>query len=186
MYEPREDSYLLKKNVKEHSKGIVLDMGTGSGVQALEAAESKKVVKVYAVDVDKEVIDYCKENIDNKKIDFFVSDLFSVFKINKRLKDIKFDTIIFNPPYLPEEPRLKDITLDGGRKGYELICRFVNEATGYLKPTTKILLLFSSLTGKEKLENYLVKKRFKFKELDKKHIFFEDLFIYLVEPENEA
>jgi len=183
MYQPREDSYMLKEQVKKYSKGIVLDMGTGSGIQALEAAKSKKVVKVYALDIDKEAIDYCKENIDDKKIVFLKSDLLQVFRIDKRFKSLKFDTVIFNPPYLPEDPEIKDITLDGGKKGYELICRFLNESLQYLKPKTKILLVFSSLTGKEKLENYLLKKRFKFKELDKKHIFFEDLFVYLIEKQ---
>jgi len=38
--------------VKEHAKGIVLDMGTGTGIQALEASCSKKVVKVYAADIN--------------------------------------------------------------------------------------------------------------------------------------
>ncbi len=180
MYHPKEDSLMLVEQVKKYSKGIVLDMGTGSGMQASEAASSKKVVKVYAADIDREVIDYCKENIDNKKIKFLMSDLFQVFRADKRFKTLKFDTIIFNPPYLPDDPKVKDLALDGGKKGYELICRFFNEAEPFLKDTTRILLVFSSLTGKEKLENYLLKKRFKFKELDKKHIFFEDLFVYLV------
>jgi len=180
MYEPREDSYLLQKQVKEHAKGIVADIGTGSGIQALEAASSKKVVKVYGVDIDREVIDYCRKNIDNKKITFLTSDLFQVFRVDKRFKDIKFDTIIFNPPYLPTDEKAKDIALDGGRKGYELICRFLNQAEHYIKPKSKILLLFSSLTGREKLEKYLFKKRFKFKELAKEHIFFEDMFVYEV------
>ena len=34
IYEPREDSYLLQKYVEEYSKGSVLDMGTGSGIQS--------------------------------------------------------------------------------------------------------------------------------------------------------
>ena len=181
MYEPREDSLMLAEQVKKYAYGVVLDIGTGSGIQALEAAKSKKVVKVYAVDIDKEVIEYCRGKTDNKKIVFLKSDLFHVFRVDERFKNLKFDTIIFNPPYLPEEPRLKDITLDGGKEGYELICRFLNESDRFSKPKTKILLVFSSLTGKEKLEKYLFKKRFKFKELDKKHIFFEDLFVYLIE-----
>jgi len=45
------------------------------------------------------------------------------------------------------------------------------------------LIVFSSLTGKEKLEHFLIKNHFKFKELEKKHIFFEDLFVYLIEKD---
>jgi pyruvate dehydrogenase E1 component alpha subunit len=39
VYEPREDSLLLEKYVKKFAKGIVLDIGTGSGIQAKAAAE---------------------------------------------------------------------------------------------------------------------------------------------------
>jgi len=183
IYEPQEDSLLLKKYIKKYSKGIVLDMGTGSGIQALEASSSKKVTKVYAVDINKESIDYCRRNIISKKIVFLTSNLFNIFKINKRFKDIKFDTIIFNPPYLPDNPNDNDIALDGGKKGYELICRFLNEAKPFIKPKTKMLLVFSSLTGKETIDRYLSKKRFKFKELEKENIFFEGIFIYLIENE---
>lgn len=183
MYEPKEDSYMLKKHVKYYAKGIVLDMGTGSGIQAVEAARSKKVVKVYAVDVDKKAVDYCKEHIDDKKVTLLKSDLFKIFRLDKRYKGIKFDTIIFNAPYLPDDEGIEDKALYGGKQGYEIICRFFNEAEPFIKPTTNILLVFSSHTGKEKLENYLLKKRFKFKEVDKIHIFFEDIFVYLVEKE---
>jgi len=93
------------------------------------------------------------------------------------------DTIIFNPPYLPEDPNDKDVALDGGKKGYELICRFLNEANPYIKPKTKILLVFSSLTGKDTIDRYLIKKRFKFRELEKENIFFEGIFVYLIENE---
>ena len=35
LYEPREDSRLLAKYAKKYAKGLVLDIGTGSGIQAL-------------------------------------------------------------------------------------------------------------------------------------------------------
>ena len=180
LYEPQEDSFLLQKHVKEHAKGIVLDIGTGTGIQALEAAQSKKVVKVFAVDINEEPIKYCIRHIENKKIIFAMSNLFSLFKKDERYKQIKFDTIIFNPPYLPTDENYKDKAIDGGRKGYELICKFLHESKKFLKPKGKILIVFSSLTGKEKLDKFLIENYWKFKELDKQHIFFEDLFVYAI------
>ena len=118
VYEPAEDSFMLQKHVKKHAKGIVLDMGTGSGIQALEAAKSKKVVKVYAVDINRLVINYCRKNIINKKIVFLRSNLFSVFIGNEKFKNIKFDTILFNAPYLPQDKGIEDPALYGGREGY--------------------------------------------------------------------
>ncbi|MFH0978815.1 MAG: methyltransferase [Candidatus Woesearchaeota archaeon] len=110
-YEPQEDSFLLQKYVKKFAKGVVLDMGTGSGIQANAAASRAK--KVIAVDKDKEVIKQLNKSNTNKKITYHESDLFSCFK---KVHCGRFDTIIFNPPYLPREGS-EDLALDGGRKG---------------------------------------------------------------------
>jgi release factor glutamine methyltransferase len=64
MYEPREDSFLIKKHVKEFcnskdSDFTVLDMGTGSGILAEEA--SKFCKNVIACDIDSEVINELKK-----------------------------------------------------------------------------------------------------------------------------
>jgi len=173
-YEPREDSELLAKYVKKFAFGNVLDMGTGSGIQAITAAKKKSVKSVVAADIQEEVIENNKNNIKNKKIKFIVSDLFS------NIKNKKFDTIIFNPPYLPEDAQLKDLTIDGGKKGYEVIERFLNDVNNYLKKNGIILIIFSSLTKKEKVNEFIEKNMMKYNELDKKHIFFEELYIYLI------
>jgi release factor glutamine methyltransferase len=182
IYEPAEDSFLLKKHISKHTKGIVLDMGTGSGIQAEEAAKSKKVVKVFGVDINEESVKHCIRNQKSKKIIYAQSDMFNLFRLVRRYSKIKFDTIIFNPPYLPdpEKENVKDIALDGGKNGYELITKFINQSKYYLKPKGKILLLFSSLTGKDQLDKFLTKNYWKYKELDKQHIFFEDLYVYLI------
>lgn len=173
IYEPREDSELLAKYVKKYAFGNVLDMGTGSGIQALTAAKKNAVKSVLAADVQREVIDENKKNIDKKKIKFVVSDLFSNI-------DKKFDTVIFNPPYLPEDVQLKDLTLDGGKKGYEVIERFLNDINEHLKKDGIILVIFSSLTKKDKIDEFIARNLMEYKELIKKHVFFEDLLVYLI------
>lgn len=190
MYKPREDSLMLAEQVKKYAQGFVLDIGTGFGIQAITAAKKRNVKKVIALDIDKDSIEYCKKNIINKKIQFFVSDLFSIFKNSidkkpfKKIKNKKiikkFDTIIFNPPYLPEDLKLKDLTLYGGKKGYEILERFLNEVNNYLKPNGIILIVFSSLTNKSKINKFIKNNSLEFKELAKKHIFFEDLYVYLI------
>ena len=54
IYEPAEDSYLLQKYVKELAIGRVLDMGTGSGIQAITALKNLQVRLVLAVDINPE------------------------------------------------------------------------------------------------------------------------------------
>jgi release factor glutamine methyltransferase len=175
MYTPAEDSLMLENHVEKLSKGKVLDMGTGIGIQAIAASKNNAVKEVLAADVDKETVEYCKRNVKNRKITFIKSDLFSDVKG-------KFDTIVFNPPYLPEEKdiKIKDKALYGGEQGIELIERFFSEANSHLNENGTILMVFSSITGKKKVDAIIKKAGFKFKELEKQHIFFEDLFVYIV------
>jgi len=176
VYEPQEDSFLLKEFVKMYAKGVVLDMGTGSGLQAREAAHSKRSTKVFAVDIDKKSIEFAKKHADHrkhKKITWLVGDLFSKLK-----KHHYFDTIIFNPPYLPQDQKVRDIALEGGRKGHETIERFLNEVNNYLKLDGKILLVFSSLTPN--VHQIIERNLLIGKELGRTHMFFEDIFVYLI------
>lgn len=167
IYEPQEDSYLLQKHVRKYAKGKVLDVGTGSGIQALTALEKTK--DVLAVDVDEEAVEYVKK----KGVNAIVSDLFSNV-------EGKFDLIIFNPPYLPEDEHedeeSKRVTT-GGKEGFEVLERFLKEAKKFLKENGKILFVVSSLTGD--VEGLLKKHKYQYEMLDREKLFFEKLYVYL-------
>jgi len=168
IYEPAEDSFLLQKYVKIYAKGKILDMGSGSGIQALAALENTK--DVLAVDINPGVVDLLKK----KGINAEVSDLFNNVKG-------KFDLIIFNPPYLPEdknEPQDSKLATTGGKKGFEIIERFLKQAKKFLGKNGKILIVFSSLTGD--ILKLFDKYGFKFKKLEEKKLFFETLHIYIL------
>ncbi|MFI5412372.1 MAG: HemK2/MTQ2 family protein methyltransferase [Candidatus Micrarchaeales archaeon] len=169
IYEPREDSYLLAKAVEEKAFGKVLDLGTGSGIQGITAA--LKGCEVTFADIDENAISCARNNAKLNKVkgNFVVSDLFS--NINE-----KFNTIIFNPPYLPSSPlkNKRDIVyyLDGGVNGRETIDRFLAEYKKYLLPKHKVLLVESSLNSFEQDV-----KELKAKAVGKAHIFFEDIVV---------
>ena len=173
LYEPREDSFLLSGMVKRFCRGKVLDMGTGTGVHAQTALKSGKATEITAVDVNPE----CRESVKkiSSGIRFVCSDLF------KKLPLKKFDTIIFNPPYLPQDKGISDPTIYGGRKGHELIERFLEGCNPYLAEKGIILLLFSSLTGKDKIDELIESNGLESEELCRKFLpFFEKLYVYRI------
>ncbi|MBI2671921.1 DUF2431 domain-containing protein [Candidatus Woesearchaeota archaeon] len=168
VYEPSDDSFLIQEFVRKYAKGKVLDIGTGSGILAKTALEKTK--DVLAVDIDEESVEHCKKlGINTVK-----SDLFENVKG-------KFDLIIFNPPYLPDDKnKLKDDHFYiGGKKGNEILERFFSKAKEYLNKNGKILIVFSSLTPN--VEEIMEKDKFKFKKLKEKAFFYEKLYVYLVE-----
>ncbi len=173
VYEPKEDSYLLLEQVKKYAKGNVLEIGTGKGLQAVEAA--KKAEKVIATDVDDEAIKISKERAkkENVQIEFLKSDLFE--KVEG-----KYDLIIFNAPYLPTDKRDPDVALDGGKHGYELLQKFLDDVDDYMVAEGKALIVFSSKTNKRKVHEILDENLLEYKEAAKKTVFFEDIYVYLV------
>ena len=181
IYEPREDSFMIAKEIRAFATGKVLDMGTGSGILAREA--SKTAEEVIALDINKDAVKEASQIArfkGIKNITFRQSDLFSYFKDNNQ----RFDLIIFNPPYLPEdkaEPKESALATTGGKKGYELLEKFFEKASEHLLPFGKILVLFSSLTGKDKVHNIIETYGFNFQKLAEEHFFQETLFVYLAE-----
>jgi len=165
VYAPQEDSYLLKGWVEKLAVGKVLDIGTGSGIQAIAA--SKKAEKVVAVDIDGEAA------VHAKNVEFRKGNLFEPIK-----KSEKFDLIVFNPPYLPEDKYDKEADTTGGKHGWETIGKFLKQAKVHLNKNGKILLVFSSFTNEKKVLEISKEEGYKYKLLDKKHISFEDIFVY--------
>lgn len=169
VYQPHDDSYLLADAVDELVYGKVLDMGTGSGIQAVTAALKNDVCEVTAVDINHDALRRADKRARSKgirhKIKFIWSDLFN------NISD-KFDWIIFNPPYLPSEGAADEMSWAGGEKGFEVIDRFLSEAKRYLKENGGILMVYSSQTNLE-----LDKYDYKVEIIRKKKLFFEELFV---------
>src|SRR3989344_2708496 len=140
IYEPSEDSFLLADAVKKYSKGkSVLDIGTGSGIQA-KTAVSVGAKFVLASDINEKALEHVKST--SQGIQTTHSNLFGNISG-------KFDLIIFNPPYLPADKRedmeSQEVTT-GGKKGDEIILEFLRQAKEHLSSNGIILLVLSSLT----------------------------------------
>jgi HemK-related putative methylase len=180
VYEPREDSELLAKYVRRLSRGKVLDLGTGSGIQTFTALENQQVTEVVAADVNPLALSQVQSKIVQlptelqKRITVIKSDRFS------ELKDELFDTIICNPPYLPDEEKDHDPALYGGPQGYEWSIIFLQEAKAHLAPNGQILFLFSSLTNRDRIDLELKRLGYQHEELGMLADFFERLYVYRI------
>jgi len=181
IYQPSDDSYLLEKQVKKLAKNkSVLDMGSGSGIQALSAFHSD-AKDVTAVDIDSASLLHlkkiAKDNKNNKhKIKVIKSNLFSNIKS-------KFDLIIFNPPYLPldvNEDKESALATTGGKKGDEIIIKFLSQSINHLNNNGTILLLLSSLTPRDKILSLLSKNKMKHIVLSEEKLFMESLEVWKI------
>ena len=125
------DSYWLARRVVNKVHGKVLDLCTGSGIQAILSA--KQAESVVAVDIDKTALEIAKfnailNNVDDR-IDFRCGNLYEV------LDSEKFDYILSNPPFVPI-PEEVDFSIcgDGGESGKDLINFILNGYKKYLSP----------------------------------------------------
>lgn len=172
VYSPREDSLLLSGAVEEYAFGRVLDLGTGTGIQGIIAA--KKGCTVAFADIDGNALKCASENAKSNGVygEFIETDMFSNIKG-------KFDTIIFNPPYLdsksPSQHKRRDYALDGGADGRELINTFLNTYSAFLEVGGIALLVESGFNSYERdvKEHGAV-------VISKEHYFFEDIVVLLL------
>ncbi len=176
IYEPKEDSYLLEKEVMKYSRGKrVLDMGSGSGIQA-RAALNAGAREATATDIDDESV----RELKKKGFKAIQSDLF------KNVKG-KFGLIIFNPPYLPEdelEDKESGRVTSGGKKGDEIILRFLKDAGMFLEKGGIVLLVVSSLTPQTGINKILKEKGLGKKTIASEKLFFERLEVWKIEEKS--
>ena len=100
----------------EESQLKILDIGTGSGCIAISLAKTLANAKVYALDVDKDALNVSKRNAELNKviINFIEANIFNESTWNLEFKDLKFDIIVSNPPYVRqlEKQEMKPNVLD--------------------------------------------------------------------------
>lgn len=135
------------KDMQPDTENIeVLDMCTGSGAIAVSIAKLCKSTKICALDISDEALEIAMKNAfaNEVNVEFFKSDMFENIS-----KDVKFDLIVSNPPYIKEnvistlskdvqnEPH---IALYGGIDGLDFYRIIANNTYKYLKEHGKILV----------------------------------------------
>ncbi|HTT15306.1 MAG TPA: HemK2/MTQ2 family protein methyltransferase [Thermoplasmata archaeon] len=148
-YPPREDSRLLLPFARVPAGVRLLDVGTGSGLLALEAARSG--ARVVATDRNPFALARLRRLAAAERLD-----------VQPVRTDLarglgRFDRVLANPPYLPTRPEERDpdrwhnLALDGGPDGLATTARLIAELPQHLAPGGRGFLLVSSLQDPEGL-----------------------------------
>ncbi|WP_417874844.1 peptide chain release factor N(5)-glutamine methyltransferase [Xanthomarina gelatinilytica] len=91
----------------EESQLKILDIGTGTGCIAISLAKHLPKAKVYALDLSKEALKVARQNaeLNNVEVHFINADILNRDSWNLEFKDLQFDIIVSNPPYVRNQEK---------------------------------------------------------------------------------
>jgi len=180
VYPPDEDTFLLLQAAMREARpeDHVLEVGCGSGLISQELAD--KVETLIALDINPHAVRATRE----RGVETVRSDLFQGIRG-------RFDLILFNPPYLPtiraeRSDQWINYALDGGESGRETIGRFLQDLAEHLRPGGRALLLISSLTGPEVVEEMARGAGLIAEHMASKGCFFEKLMVLRITVRNQV
>ncbi len=169
IYEPAEDSELLLEAALQEIKpeDEVIEIGAGSGF----VAERLKGKCRYILTTD--ISPYAARELRRKGLDVVMTDI--ARGIKKR-----FSLVLFNPPYVELEDELKmgdwlDVAIDGGRRGIEVIRKFLDMLDEIMDDSGRAILIASSQNEPEVFD--LIRERgFVYEIIGERGVFFERLY----------
>ncbi len=172
-YEPREDSFLLINCMKIKPGEKVLEIGCGSGIVCKRAAEMGGIV--FCCDINPHAVEETKRITKGLNVRVFYGNMFEPFE------GMKFDVILFNPPYVitdetEEDNSLIGLAWNGGKDGRKLIDPFLESFDKYLNENGRVYLIHPDYCNLEKTKKILNKKGFEFEIVGSISFFFEKLY----------
>jgi release factor glutamine methyltransferase len=173
MYAPSDDTFLLADCIRQYSGRRALEIGVGSGL-LLDILE-KNFAYVAGSDIDLQALQHCKQQkIPSAHVLLVCCDAGSAFGTGK------FDLIVSNPPYLPNDDdnnNILDPTVHGGPTGIEVTVHFINSALPLLAGDGKLLIVISSFANSSALDKVVLENNMHKKVVKEKRLFYETLSI---------
>jgi release factor glutamine methyltransferase len=173
MYAPSDDTFLLADCIRQYSGRRALEIGVGSGL-LLDILE-KNFAYVAGSDIDLQALQHCKQQkIPSAHVLLVCCDAGSAFGTGK------FDLIVSNPPYLPNDDdnnNILDPTVHGGPTGIEVTVHFINSALPLLAGDGKLLIVISSFANSSALDKVILENNMHKKVVKEKRLFYETLSI---------
>ena len=177
MYAPSDDTFLLADCIRQYNGRRALEIGVGSGL-LLDILE-KNFSCVAGSDIDLQALQHCKQQQNttaaSANILLVCCDAGSAFGVGK------FDLIVSNPPYLPNNDDNNnnnlDLAVNGGPTGIEATIHFINSALPLLAVDGKLLVITSSFANSSALDKLVLEKNMHKKVLKERKLFYETLSV---------
>ncbi len=169
VYPPSEDSILLIESLDVKPGERVLEIGCGSGIVSMHcAAEGCEVV---AGDINPRAAELTRRNFADNRLaaEVVETDVYSAV-------EGRFDSIIFNLPYLPvDEEGLLAKAWSGGPDGLGPLPELLRGAPEHLREGGRVVVVVSSLMDASALKDAL--EGYEIRTLGESKLFFEKLSV---------
>lgn len=169
VYPPSEDSMLFIESLDVREGERILEIGCGSGVVSIHCARNGCIVT--SGDINPKAVELTKRNAadNNVTIDVHETDVYSAITR-------KFDTILFNLPYLPvDEEGLLAKSWSGGPDGLGPLPELLKGAPEHLNKDGRVVVVISSLMDTQALWDLL--EPYEVKSIGELKLFFEKLVV---------
>ncbi|WP_400210711.1 HemK2/MTQ2 family protein methyltransferase [Methanomethylophilus alvi] len=174
VYPPSEDSILLTESLDIRIGEKVLEIGTGSGIVSIQCALNG--ADVVCGDINPRAVALARRNAAANGVDIDVRETDVYSNIEGR-----FDTIVFNLPYLPVEDEGELAKAwSGGPDGLGPLPRLLEGAPEHLLPDGRVVVVVSSLMDRAGLNKTL--EGYEVKVLGELPLFFERLQVLEIKP----
>ncbi|MDW8034263.1 MAG: methyltransferase [Nitrososphaerota archaeon] len=177
VYPPSEDSYLLLDAIKNIKAKKALEIGCGCGIISIILSRSCK--EVFAIDINKHacvnMIKNIKNNNLNNNIHILNSDITAALR-----KDLRFDLIVSNPPYIPVEKSIEEDVSWAAGIDNSLSKSLLENTLPHLSEDGIMFLVQSSLSELSFLKRIIEDMGFTIEEVSSKEFFFERIIVFKI------
>lgn len=174
VYPPSDDSILFIQSLNVRKGEKVLEIGCGSGVVSIHCAKNGCIVT--SGDINPKAVELTKRNAGENGVHITVVETDVYSNIEGR-----FDTILFNLPYLPvDEDGLLARSWSGGPDGLGPFPDLLDGSSDHLNPEGRIVVVISSLMDTQALWDLL--DDYDVESIGELKLFFEKLAVLEIRP----
>lgn len=140
------DSYLLGQNLLAESRGDVLDLCTGTGFQAIQAASQTN--RILGVELEPEAVAAARCNVVLNGLEDRIEIVHG--NLYQAVGNARFDVIYANPPFLPVPEGVRyPLSGDGGYDGLKVLRTIVEGLPEHLKDDGRCALIAEGVGDRE-------------------------------------